>query len=65
VSQVFTLDPAYIIYDLNHRENIHVINEYLMSCDIISKGRFGEWEYLNMDHTILSGKEAADEIAGG
>ena len=65
VSQVFTLDPAYIIYDLNHRENIRAINEYLRSCDIISKGRFGEWEYLNMDHTILSGKEAADKLAGG
>ncbi len=24
-------------------------------------GRFGEWEYLNMDKAILSGKRAAEE----
>jgi UDP-galactopyranose mutase len=65
VSQVFTIDPAYIIYDLNQRENTRIIHEYLVNCGIISKGRFGEWEYLNMDHAILSGKAAADEIAGG
>ncbi len=62
-AQVITLDPAYIIYDLRHRENTERIREYLQGLDIISKGRFGEWEYLNMDHSILGGKAAAEACA--
>lgn len=62
VAQVVTLDPAYIIYDLQHRENIRTITEYLSPLGISSKGRFGEWEYLNMDQAILSGKRAAEEV---
>jgi hypothetical protein len=25
-------------------------------------GRFGEWQYFNMDHSMRSGKTAAEEI---
>lgn len=64
MSKVVTLDPAYIIYDLQNRENTRSIKEYLRRLDIFSKGRFGDWEYLNMDHAILSGKAAAEESAG-
>jgi UDP-galactopyranose mutase len=61
-AKAITLDPAYIIYDLKHRENTETIKEYLRSLDIVSKGRFGEWEYLNMDHSILGGKAAAEAV---
>ena len=64
VAKVVTLDPAYIIYDLQHRGNTQAIKDYLTPLGIYSRGRFGEWEYLNMDHAILSGKAAADQIAG-
>jgi len=60
VAEVVTLDPAYIIYDLRHGENTETIKEHLQSLSIVTKGRFGEWEYLNMDHSILGGKAAAD-----
>lgn len=62
MAHVVTIDPAYIIYDLKHRENIHTITTYLGRHGISSKGRFGEWEYLNMDQAILSGKRAAEEV---
>lgn len=58
VSKVVTLDPAYVIYDIKHRENIQRTLDYLKSFDIFSRGRFGEWEYYNMDHAILSGRKA-------
>lgn len=61
-AEVVTLHPAYIIYDLRHRENIRTITAYLHQMNISTKGRFGEWEYLNMDQAILSGKRAAEEI---
>ena len=57
-----TLDPAYIIYDLKHRENTRIVLEYLSDCGIDSRGRFGEWEYFNMDDAILSGKSAAEAL---
>ena len=56
---------AYIIYDLEHERNVNVIHKYLKSKNIIPVGRFGEWEYLNMDKSILSGKRAAIELNGG
>jgi protoporphyrinogen oxidase len=53
---------AYVIYDLDHRKNIKVIHDYIIAHNIIPIGRFGEWEYFNMDKTILSGKNAAEKI---
>jgi UDP-galactopyranose mutase len=58
-----SLTPAYVIYDLSHRKNVNLIKEYLESRNIHSCGRFGDWEYLNMDHAILSGKRVADKIS--
>jgi len=59
-----TLDPAYVIYDLDHRRNVDALHCACRDADIHPCGRFGDWEYLNMDHSILSGKRIADEIAG-
>ncbi len=52
---------AYVVYDLQHRGNVNLIQTYLDSLRVSSMGRFGEWEYLNMDKAILSGKRAAEE----
>ena len=65
VAEVVTLNPAYIIYDLKHGENTRAIADYLRSVDIESRGRFGEWQYFNMDHSILSGKAAVDALVHG
>jgi protoporphyrinogen oxidase len=63
VSRMETIDPAYVIFDLKHRENTRVIRSHLGSLNISTHGRFGEWEYLNMDQAILSGKAAAEHAA--
>jgi protoporphyrinogen oxidase len=62
VTEIVTLDPAYVIYDLRHAETTAALRDALASADAISAGRFGEWEYLNMDHSIMSGKRAADAL---
>ncbi len=62
LAKVVTLEPAYIIYDHQHRQNINTIREFLDSLQIETRGRFGEWEYFNMDHAIMSGKDAAARI---
>lgn len=56
---------AYVIYDLNHRKNVGIIHSYLRKHDIFPCGRFGEWEYFNMDHSMLSGKKTAEAINHG
>ena len=53
---------AYVIYDLNHRKKVKLIHEYLIEHNIVPIGRFGEWEYYNMDKAILSGKNAVENI---
>ncbi len=62
VSDVADLRVAYVIYDLDHRKNVKKIHDFLRKHDIIPCGRFGEWEYFNMDHSIASGKRTAEEI---
>jgi len=58
---VLELTPAYVIYHLKHREDVNQLKEFLLDHGIHSCGRFGDWEYLNMDHSILSGKQAAED----
>lgn len=62
VKQVLEIDPAYVIYDKQHRKAVDIIQYYLRQLGIYSCGRFGAWEYFNMDQAILSGKEAAEHV---
>jgi len=55
---------AYVIYDLDHEKNVGIIHEYLERSNIVPVGRFGEWEYFNMDKALLSGRNAASRISG-
>ena len=54
--------PAYIIYDLQHARNVEIIRSWLEENDIVSAGRFGEWQYFNMDHSMRSGRNAAEHM---
>jgi UDP-galactopyranose mutase len=64
VCKTSTFKYAYVIYDLDHKKNVEIIHDYLKKSNIIPIGRFGEWEYLNMDKAILSGKNAASRVGG-
>ena len=62
LKSILVLDPAYVIYTLAHREDVDIIHLFLETNNIFNCGRFGKWEYLNMDHVLLSGKEVAEKI---
>ncbi len=64
VCETSTFKYAYVIYDLDHKKNVEIIHNYLKKSNIIPIGRFGEWEYFNMDKAILSGKNAASRVRG-
>jgi UDP-galactopyranose mutase len=53
---------AYVIYDLHHKKKVEEVHNFIKEKNIIPIGRFGEWEYFNMDKTILSGKNAVDKL---
>jgi UDP-galactopyranose mutase len=55
---------AYVIYDLDHEKNVGIVHDYLESNNIVPVGRFGEWEYFNMDKALLSGRNAASRMRG-
>jgi len=57
-----TLDPAYVIYTLSRDKDVQVIHQFLRQHDIYPAGRFGDWHYYNVDHTILSGKSIVEEL---
>jgi len=62
ISDVVDIKCAYVIYDIDHRKNVKKIHGFLRKHHIYPCGRFGEWEYFNMDHSIASGKRVAEEI---
>lgn len=51
---------AYVIYDLNHRKNMDFIKEYFSKQGVYLNGRFGSFEYLNMDAIIRQSKNLAE-----
>ena len=51
-----------LIYDLKHRSNMDKIKEYFKSQGIYLNGRFGSFEYLNMDAIINQSKVLAQNI---
>ena len=64
-AKVAPIAPAYVIYTLDHEPAVKAILEWLTDQGIRTVGRFGEWEYFNMDQAIGSGRDAVWAIEGG
>ena len=43
---------SYVIYDIDHRKNADILRNFFNEEGIYLNGRFGEFEYLNMDAVI-------------
>ena len=63
LTDLLDLKYGYIIFKKDRLKKVNRIKNFLQSKGILVAGRFGEWEYYNMDHAILSGKEAAENIS--
>ena len=53
---------AYVIFDKYRAKNLTLIKEYMSQLGINLLGRFGEWEYPNMDICIERAMEEVDNI---
>lgn len=52
LTTVYRFKYAYVIYDLEYKKNLKTIFAYLKTVGIDSIGRFGGWEYANMDAVV-------------
>lgn len=53
---------AYVIYDLHHLRNMTAIRKYYSEQGIYLNGRFGNFEYWNMDKVLREAKNMAEMI---
>ncbi|MBC8035158.1 MAG: NAD(P)-binding protein [Chitinophagaceae bacterium] len=55
-------EHAYVVFDENYERSTTAVKGYLQEKGIYTLGRFGEWQYYNMDICIKRSMELADEI---
>ncbi|EAK3353176.1 nucleotidyl-sugar pyranose mutase [Campylobacter upsaliensis] len=55
-------EHAYVFFDLNYKQAKEKTIAYLDSLGLISHGRFGEWEYYNMDVCIKRSIDLAKKL---
>jgi protoporphyrinogen oxidase len=53
---------AYVIYDLEYKKNMSLIRNYFENQGIKLCGRFGEFEYLNMDAVLRHARDLSEKI---
>ena len=61
---VWEWEYAYIVYNKNYK-SVENLRKFLTKRRVIPFGRFGNWEYLNMDAIWKKSKELADYIRCG
>lgn len=57
-----TLKYANVIFNTNFYKYRGIILKYIKKLGIISIGRFGEWDYLWSDQSLLSGLNVVDKL---
>ncbi len=64
--KVVRVPKAYPVYDRDYRNHLNTVREYLHSFENLQlAGRYGMFRYNNMDHSILTGLNAAENILAG
>lgn len=53
---------AYVIYDINHNKNMKYIRDFFKEENIYLNGRFGNFEYWNMDRILRESLELVNKI---
>ena len=58
-------DKAYPIYEIGYEKNLKTIRDYLDSfSNLACVGRYGQFRYNNMDHSILTGIFGVQRLSG-
>ena len=59
---VVDIEYAYILFDRHRQKHLPELIQYLASNNILTCGRYGDWDYYSMEDSILSGKRAAEKV---
>lgn len=62
VLDVNDLKYGYPVYDRNYLQATNLIKGFLAQNNILTSGRYGNWQYMSMEDAILDGKRVAEEI---
>ncbi|MEM4747506.1 MAG: FAD-dependent oxidoreductase [Archaeoglobaceae archaeon] len=62
VVKTWEWEYAYIVYNHGYRRNVDVIRSFLIKRNVIPFGRFGSWEYLNMDMIWKKAREIYESL---
>lgn len=62
VDRVWEWRYAYIVYNHDYRIVTEKLREFLIERRVIPFGRFGNWEYLNMDTVWKKAKDLAEDL---
>ncbi|MEM2121019.1 MAG: hypothetical protein QXR93_08055, partial [Archaeoglobaceae archaeon] len=65
VFQTWKWKYAYVVYNHSYRVSIEKIRSFLLQRNILPFGRFGAWEYLNMDAVWKRAKDVAYACTNG
>lgn len=63
-TSVTNIEYGYIVYDLNYKTNLDMVKSYLSSMGMEMLGRFGEFDYINMDEVIRRSMSMAGRLNG-
>lgn len=58
----FAHAPAYVVPHRTHEEDADALVALLADAGVVAAGRFGEWRFFNMDHSIAAGARAAEKV---
>lgn len=61
-TDIQNIEFGYIVYDLNYYKNMAVIKNFFKSINVDLLGRFGQFEYINMDEVIKRSKAMAVKL---
>ncbi|MBN2136877.1 MAG: FAD-dependent oxidoreductase [Sedimentisphaerales bacterium] len=61
-TDVTNIEYGYVVYDSNYAANVRIVRGYASSLGIELLGRFGEFEYLNMDEVIRRSHRLAEKL---
>lgn len=62
VKDLKVVDYANVVFYLGMEQDRELIKEFLNSQGIITAGRFGEWDYLWSDQSLISGMNAVSNL---
>ncbi len=58
-----SIPHAYVLYDADYGGAKRTVSAYLADRDILTAGRYGNWEYSSMEDALLGGRECARKVA--